>query len=95
MLKIFDVRKDFVWLYQKSNATDFDELQINNSSHTKGTYYLSSKRVNGHQMDGFSSVGAQTGAIKLICNGWYLGLVAPVSSIARLLILYSKNVLSP
>ena len=35
--KNFDGRKDFVWLYQKSGMTDFDELWTNNSSHTKGT----------------------------------------------------------
>ena len=28
-------------------------------------------------------------------NGWYLGLVELISSIVGLLILYSKNVLSP
>ena len=39
----FDDRKDFVWLYQKSDMTDFNELQVNNSSHTKGTICL----VNG------------------------------------------------
>ena len=46
-----------------------DQCQVNNSSHTKGTSYLSSKRVNRHQKDGFSSVGAQTGAIKLAMAG--------------------------
>ena len=55
--KLFDGRKDSVWLHQKSGVTDFDELQVNNSSHTKGSYYLSSKRVNGCQGDGFSSMG--------------------------------------
>ena len=39
----FDNREDFLWLYQKSNVTDFDELQVNNSSYTKGTICL----VNG------------------------------------------------
>ena len=61
----FDDRKDFVWLLQKLDVTDVDELQVNNSSHTKGTSYLSSKWVNGCQGDGFSSVGARMGAIKL------------------------------
>ena len=56
----FDDRKDFVWLLQKLDVTDVDELQVNNSSR----YYLTSKQVNGHQKDGFSSVGARTGAIK-------------------------------
>ena len=49
--------------------------------------YLSSKQVNGCQGDGFSSVGARMGTITH--NGWYLGLVAPVSSIVGLLSLYS------
>ena len=34
---IFDDRKDFVRLLQKLGVTDVDELQINNSSYTKGT----------------------------------------------------------
>ena len=36
----FDDRKDFVGLYQKSDMTNFDELLVNNSSHTKGTICL-------------------------------------------------------
>ena len=39
----FDDRKDFVWLLQKLDVTDINELQVNNSSHTKGTICL----VNG------------------------------------------------
>ena len=39
----FDDRKDFVWLLQKLDVTNVDELQVNNSSHTKGTICL----VNG------------------------------------------------
>ena len=39
----FDDRKDFVWLLPKLDVTDVDELQVNNSSHTKGTICL----VNG------------------------------------------------
>ena len=65
----FDDRKDFVWLLQKLDVTGVDELQVNNSSHTKGTTYLSSKRVNGRQRDGFSSIGARTGTIKLAMAG--------------------------
>ena len=67
--KIFDDKKDFVWLLLKLDMTDVDELQDNNSSHNKGTYYLSSKRVNGHQKDGFSRVGARTVTIKLAMAG--------------------------
>ena len=33
-----------------------------------------------------------TGAIKLAMAGRYLGMVAPISSILGLLILYSKNI---
>ena len=39
----FDGRKDFVWLYHKFDVTDFNELRVNNSSHTKGAICL----VNG------------------------------------------------
>ena len=39
----FDGRKDFVWLLLKLDITDVDELQDNDSSHTKGTICL----VNG------------------------------------------------
>ena len=39
----FDDRKDFVWLLLKLDITHVDELQDNNSSHTKGTICL----VNG------------------------------------------------
>ena len=38
--KICDGKKDFIWLYQKTGVTDFNELQVNNSSHTKGTICL-------------------------------------------------------
>ena len=41
--KNFDDRKDFVWLLLKLDMTDVDELQVNNSSHNKGTICL----VNG------------------------------------------------
>ena len=40
---IFDDREDFVWLLQKLDVTNVNELQVNNSSHTKGTICL----VNG------------------------------------------------
>ena len=65
----FDNRKDFVRLLLKLDITNVNELQDNKSSHTKGTTYLSSKRVNGHQKHGFSSVGAQMGTIKLAMAG--------------------------
>ena len=39
----------------------FDELWVNNSSHTKGTICL----VNEHQRDGFLSMGTRGGAKKL------------------------------
>ena len=32
--KFFDDRKDFIWLLQKLDVTNVDELQVNNSSHT-------------------------------------------------------------
>ena len=56
-------------------------------------YYLFSKRVNRRHGDGFSSVGERTGAIKpsikLAMASSYLGLVALISSIVGLLILYN------
>ena len=36
---------------------------------TMKVYYLFSKRVDGRQGDGFSSMGARTGAIKLVMAG--------------------------
>ena len=77
-------RKDFVWLLQKLDMTDVDELQVNNSSHTKGTSYLSSKGTKGMVF-----VRGHMNWCHTTRNGWYLGLVAPISSIVRLLILYS------
>ena len=68
-IKFFDDRKDFVWLLQNLDMTYVDEFQVNNSSHTKGTTYLSSKWVNGLQKDGFLSVGTQMGTIKLTMPG--------------------------
>ena len=52
--KIFlmTARKDFVWLLLKLDITNVDELQDNNSSHTKGTICLVNM-VNGRQKDGF------------------------------------------
>ena len=65
---LFDGRKEFVWLLQKLDVTDFDELQVDNSSHTKAPF----RHTNGHHKTR---------------NGWYLGLVVPISSIVGLLIL--------
>ena len=79
----FDDRKDFVWLLLKLDVTDVDELQDNNSSHTKGIiclewapkgWFFERGRMNGHHNT---------------CNGWYLGLVVLISSIVGLPILYS------
>ena len=42
-VKFFDDMKDFVWLLLKLDITNVDELQDNNSLHTKGTICL----VNG------------------------------------------------
>ena len=36
----FNDRKDYVGLLQKLDVTDVNELQVNNSSHTKGTICL-------------------------------------------------------
>ena len=52
-----------------TSGIDFDVLRVNNSSHTKGSSYLSSKWVNGCQRDGFSSVSVQMGYVKLAMAG--------------------------
>ena len=39
--------------------------------------------MNGYQGDGFLSVDAGKGGIKLAMAAWYLGLVALISSIVR------------
>ena len=36
----FDDRKDFVWLLLKLDITNVDELQDNNSSHTKKVLFV-------------------------------------------------------
>ena len=73
----------------KAGVMNIKRLQVNHSSYIEGTSYLFSKQVNRCQGDGFSSVGAQTGDIKLAMAGSYLGLVVPISSIVELLILHS------
>ena len=50
---------------RKTRIMDIKRLQVNDSSYIEGTTYLFSKRVNRCQGDGFSSVGAQMGTIKL------------------------------
>ena len=67
-------------------------FQINNSSNTKGTICL----VNGGM--GIKRIVFERGHTNWhhkTCNGWYLGLVVPISFIVGLLILYSKNMLIP
>ena len=66
--------------------TNVDELQVNNSSHTKGTICL----VNGGMgAKGIVFERGRTNGRHKTRNGWYLGLVVPISSIVELLILYS------
>ena len=62
----FDGRKEFIRCVRKTRAMDIKQLQVNDPSYIEGTTYLFSKRVNRCQGDGFSSVGAQTGAINLV-----------------------------
>ena len=59
----------------KTDEKNWDKLRVNNSGYNKDTI-LFSKQVNGCQGDGFLSVGAQTGAIKLAMAGtqdWWCG----------------------
>ena len=65
----FDGRKEFIRRVRKTRLLDIKLLQVNDSSYIEGTTYLFSKRVNRCQGDGFSSVGAQTGTIKLTMAG--------------------------
>ena len=66
MPKIYFVaRKEFIRRVRKTCVLDINRLQVNDSSYIEDTSYMFSKRVNRCQGDGFSSVGAQTGAIKL------------------------------
>ena len=81
-------KTEFIRLYQKKSGwTDFDELWETVSTLNKGTNSL----VMSSQTDGLSCVGAKRD--HKICNGWFTGLVALISSIVGILILYSKNVL--
>ena len=61
---------------------DCKEPQVDDCWYYEGTICLVNKWIGAKGM--VSSVGARMGAI----NGWYLGLVAPISSIVWLLILY-------
>ena len=76
---VIDGRKSFIRCTQRTGE--------NERLLTQRRYYLFSKWVNWCQGDSFSSVGARLGSIKLAMY-WYLGLVAPISSIVGLLILY-------
>ena len=53
-----------MWKTAKINAKNLSSMILDTME-----YYLSSKRVNRCQGDGFSSMGAQTGAIKLAMAG--------------------------
>ena len=53
----------------KVDENDLHELWGNDCGYNEGTTYLFSKWVNLCQGDGFLSMGAQTGAIKLAMAG--------------------------
>ena len=59
-----DGRNHFIRHIRKTGENDFDELQVNDFGHKGGSIW-----VNWCQGDDFSSVGAQTGAIKLAVAG--------------------------
>ena len=73
-------------MYHKSDMIDFDEFQVNNSSHTKGTIYLVNVLMGAKGI--VFERGHMDGRYKTH-NSWYLGLVVPVSFIVGLLMLYS------
>ena len=78
-------KEGFIRPYQKAGSTDFDELQVIDSSNNEST----NSRVMGESVGKgcFVGRGRTDGAIKLA-----IGMVAPTPSILGLLILYSKNV---
>ena len=47
-------------------------VQVDDSSHNKGMYCLSSKPVNRYQGDDFSCIGTRMDAIKLVMVNWYI-----------------------
>ena len=70
---VIDGRKHYIGRLQKTGEKDRDKLRVNDYGHNEGTH-LFSKRVNVCQGDGFSSVGARTGAIKLamaVIQDWW------------------------
>ena len=81
-------KEELIRLYQKSGRTDFNELQDTVSTLNEGTNSL----VTSRRM--VCRAWAQNERYK-ICNGWFSGLVVPISSIVGVSILYihSKNVL--
>ena len=61
---------------------DFDELRVDDSTQDEGNNTEVRKEL---EPNGWFVVCSR----KTIANGWYSGMVAPVSSIVGLLILYS------
>ena len=65
---------------------DIKRLQVNDSSYIEGTICLVNERIGAKGMVFRAWAHERCHKIR---NGWYLGLVDPISSIVSLLILYS------
>ena len=79
-------KEEFIRLYQKSGGTDFIELQDTVSTLNESTNSLVTSRS---EPDGwFVMHRCKTSTIKFT-NGWFSGLMAPISSIVGVLILYA------
>ena len=83
--------KDFIRPYQKNGWTNFYQLQDIDSSNNEGTNSLVNGQTGWERM--VHHAQSHNGRHKAH-NGWYLGMVVPISSILGLLVLYSKNVVS-
>ena len=82
----FDGRKEFIRHIRKTGAMDIKRLQVTDSSYIEGAICLVNERI------GVKEIVFQAWAHKhrhKTRNGWYLGLVARISSIVGLLVLYS------
>ena len=81
---------DFIRLYHKTGRTEFDELQVTDSTLNEGTNSLLNELIGAGRM---VYRGLSHNEHHKTRNGSYSGMVVPIYSIVGILILYSKNVL--
>ena len=48
---VIDGKKQFISCTRRNGKNDLNELQVNDSGHSEGSYYLFSKQINGCQRD--------------------------------------------